>query len=167
MKDDVSGQLLEYISTVTVAATTQPIVCRDYFLEKPELELNFEISYLGDNFHDWFLNKVEKPFGGSRVCARMLKMPLVDAHIITEIGGKSKVETTLAEVFSLMAAQPGGESGSLFTNGSGNIFYVPDHEGELRSVSISWDDFGWSLNAYCIDNPFGWESYCLVFSRQV
>ncbi|MEK7195270.1 MAG: hypothetical protein AAB655_01085, partial [Patescibacteria group bacterium] len=130
--------LLTPVGTVTVAATTTSFVAKDRFVVNTKQNAPVKIAYLWDDFRAWFTDKVEQPFEGSTLKYGKLSRSSVDGSIIAELGGEEKAETTLAEIFSLMAAQmaaqPSGESGPLLTNGYANIFYVRDAKGVLRAV---------------------------------
>jgi hypothetical protein len=89
----------------------------------------------------------------------------VDGPIINELGGEAKAETTLSEMFSLMEKQKNGESGVLLNNGYANIFYIRDQNGVLRAVGVDWDDGGWYVGAYSVEDPGGWRVGRQVFSR--
>ena len=154
--------LLEFISTINISATTGRFVTRDKF----KLKKNSGIcSYLGDNFTNWFLGKIEEPIGEQTLRYAKLRKSSLDSPIISELGGEEKAETTLAEVFSLMDKQFSGEEGVLLTNGWANIFYVKDRSGVLRSVIVYWYDGGWGADAYEVSYPYGWHAGNQVFSR--
>lgn len=57
--------LLTMVGTVDVAATAVPFVARDRFVKNTAKNTPVKISYIWDNFIEWFLDKVEQPFGGS------------------------------------------------------------------------------------------------------
>jgi len=89
----------------------------------------------------------------------------VDGPIITELGGKEKAETTLAEIWRLLLKQPKGQGGALPTNGCASIFYVKNTSGVLRAVNVNWNDGGWNVNVNSIENPNPWNVGNRVFSR--
>jgi hypothetical protein len=157
----VPEPLLELLDTVTVPATTERFVARDHFTGKAPVK----ISYLGDNFTEWFLNKTEEPFAGSVLAYHRLLKGSVDGPIIAELGGEQEAETTLAEMFALMEKQANGESGALLTNGYANIFYIRDVNGRLRTVRCDWIVDGWGVGAYSVEDPRGWGGGRQVFSR--
>jgi hypothetical protein len=126
-----------------------------------------KISYIGDNFTTWLLGKTEERAGSGEAVLRYhtLNKSSVDASIIAELGGETQAETTLAEVFALMAKQANGEAGALLTNGYANIFYVRDVNGVLRAVDVDWDDDAWSVFALSVEDPRGWCGGGRMFSR--
>ena len=159
--------LLIPIGTVDVVATASPFVARDRFVVNTKQNAPVKIAYLWDDFRVWFTDKVEQPFEGSTLKYGKLSRSSVDGSIIAELGGEEKAETTLAEIFSLMATQPNGESGPLLTNGYANIFYVRDAKGVLRAVRVRWyaDGGGWRVNALSVTGQDGWFDGRRVFSR--
>lgn len=51
--------LLEFVSTVIVSATTVKFVAKDRFVINAKRNAPVKISYIGDNFREWFLGKIE------------------------------------------------------------------------------------------------------------
>ncbi|MBU2028765.1 hypothetical protein KJ761_02640 [Patescibacteria group bacterium] len=163
--EPVPESLLEFIGTVEVLATTEKFVARDNFVRDVSKKARVKISYLGGNFTEKFIGKIEEPFAGGILRYRKLRKSSVDGPIITELGGEQKAETTLAEIFALMERQGNGQSGSLLTNGYANIFYIRDINGVLWAVSCAWYGAGWSVFAYSVESPHGWHAGHQVFSR--
>ena len=89
-----------------------------------------------------------------------------EAAIIPELGGETKVETTLSEMFSLIRKQPDGEEGVLLNNGWANILYIRDQNGVLRAVGVRWGDGGWGVDAGSVEDSGGWDAGHQVFSRK-
>jgi len=167
----VATSILIMVGTVTIAPTSEAFVAKDKFVIIKETILHatskVKISYINENFKSWLLEKVEQPFAGSELCYQKFTKNSPDAPIIAELGGETKAETTLTEMFSLMEKQPCGENWTLLTNGYANIFYIRDVDvnGVLRAVDVHWDDDGWSVNAYDIGLPSAWRAGRQVFSR--
>ena len=157
--------LLIPVGTAMVTATTTLFVASDRFVVNTEKNAPVKISYLGDNFMDWFLGKEEQPFGGSTLNYGRLSRSSLDGPIIAKLGGEAKAETTLTELFSLMEMQKNGESGPLLINGYANIFYIRDVNGVLRAVSAYWNSDGWRVAAHSIAGPHWWGGGDQVFSR--
>lgn len=153
------------IATFTVSATTEKFVAKDKFKVDTNKKAKVKISFLGDNFKEWFLNKVEDPFSGSTVSGRNLEKNSVDGPILGELGGNEAAETTLMELYAAMAAQPNGESGNLLNNGWANIFYIKDINGTLRAVSVRWYGAGWYVRARSVESPYKWRADHRFFSR--
>lgn len=157
--------LLEPTGDIRLEATNGDFCVEMFFkLNKEENGLP-KISSIGDNFTTWFGRKVQKPIKAGTLCYHKLRESSVDGPIITALGGEAKAETTLSEMFSLMEKQKNGEDGCLLNNGYANIFHIKDQNGVLRAVSVYWDDDGWDVRAYSVDDPDRWGGGCQVFSR--
>lgn len=153
------------IGTVAIPATKTPLIARDRFVVNTEPDAPVKISYLGDNFKEWFLDKIEEPFESSTLRSAKLSRSSVDGPIIAELGGEEKAETTLTELFSLLEKQPDGKPGSLLTNGWWNILYIKDANRVLRAVFARWDGHGWGLFADAVASPSPWLGGNPFFSR--
>ncbi|MBU4223902.1 hypothetical protein KJ934_01610 [Patescibacteria group bacterium] len=154
-------KILEFVSTVTVSATTKKFVVRDY-VQKLRKTKNV---YASSNFEKLFFDKTVEPISEQELNYHKLTKNSVDGPIIDELGGEAKVETTLAEMFSLIALQPNGEDGVSLTNGYANVFYIRDVVGVLRAVCCYWHDVGWNLSAFSVELPYAWYDGRQVFSR--
>lgn len=161
----IMNLLSAIISTFSVSATTDKFVAKDKFKEDTGKKSKVKISYLSDNFKEWFLGKTEVPFAGSTVHGRKLEKNSVDGPILAELGGNEAAETTLTELYVAMAAQPNGENGNLLNNGWANIFYIKDVNGTLRAVRVRWNDDGWVVSACTVEYPHEWHADFRVFSR--
>lgn len=160
--------ILEFVSTVKIPATTGSFVAKAKFVVNITDEASVKISYVWENFREWFLNgdgKTEGPTDEQTLSYAKLRKASVDAPIIAELGGEEKSETTLSEMFSLMEKQGKGEAGVLLNNGYANIFYVRDSAGMLRAVGVRWYDGGWDVFAYSVLDAGGWGDGDQVFSR--
>ena len=157
-------KLLEFVGTISVSAVKEFVAKKKFVINIGDNAL-VKVSYLGDNFREQFLGKIEKSFPGSELRYQKLMKSSVDDSIINKLGGKAKAETTLAEVFSLMEKQGNGQSGALLTNGWWNIFYVHDINGVLRTVLIYWSGVGWHVDAHSAEHRACWFADYLVFSR--
>ena len=168
--------LLDFIGTIKVTATKSKFVAKDNFVLDTSDKAEVKISYLGDNFKAWFLagvGKIEDPiskqilrYGKLRKSATDMPRKPGEAAIIPELGGETKVETTLSEMFSLIRKQPDGEEGVLLNNGWANILYIRDQNGVLRAVSVDWSDGGWDVSADSVENSNEWSAGRQVFSRK-
>jgi len=167
----VAVAILMMVGTVTIAPTNKIFVAEKNFVINTETNLHptakVKISYINENFKSWLLEKVEQPFAGSELCYQKFTKNSPDAPIIAELGGETKAETTLTEMFSLMEKQPCGENWTLLTNGYANIFYIRDVDvnGVLRTVDVSWYGDGWNVRASDVDGPGAWNADHQVFSR--
>lgn len=149
---------------------------------KVSLEKNapVKVSYVGDNFTNWFLGKIEnkedvgeaipgdglyrKP--GRQNDAKettfrfhTLTKNSVDGPIIAALGGETNAETTLVEIAGCMKQQANGEQGLLLTNGDANIFYVRDSALVLRAVRVDWGQGGWGVDASSVSDKHEWHPH--------
>ncbi len=160
--------ILEPVSTVVVPATTSNLVAKEEFVRDTGRKAEVKISYLSDDFTEWFLSdsgKTEDPITEQTLRYHKLRQSSVDGPIIAELGGVEKSETMLSEMFALMEKQGKGEDGVLLNNGYANIFYIKDQNGVLRAVRVDWLGGGWGVSAYSVGNPRGWYDGRQVFSR--
>lgn len=131
-------------------------------------ELMRYVHVTGD-FKGFFLGKTETMKQGETTLRyHTLNHDLDDNSIVAELGGETKAEESLAEVYALLAVQPNGEHGTLLNDGHANIFYVRDINGVLRCVSMYWEnDHGWILDACSVGMAPGsaWRAGEQVFSR--
>ena len=151
--------LLDPIGTVNVLASTDTLIVSDEFVVGKN-----GISYIGENFKQWFYSKVEAPSAATILRRANLTRNALDDEIRKEIGGVSG-KTTLGQVLCLIKRQKNGKAGVLLNNGRANIFYVSDTSGVLRVVPVDWGGGGWSVNADLVSNPYRWHAGRQVFSR--
>jgi len=157
--------LLGFIATVNISARTDKFIAKDFFEIDTSRKAKVKISYLGNKFKAQFLGKVEELQSKVTLRYSRLNKASADEPIIVELGGETKVETTLSNVAALMENQGNGGAGVLFTNGYANIFYVRDVNGVLCAVGVCWDDGGWCVSAFSVDRPSLWLDGRRVFSR--
>ena len=149
--------LLEHIGTITLPMTTDQFIARD------QLAVGVNgITYVGENFKEWFVPKVESPGVGITLHYAKLLEASLDAPIIEELGNTT--ETMLAHIAALIKCQKTGKSGVLLTNGYANIFYVKDVMGVLRAVYVYWFGGGWGVLADSLSFPSRWDDGYRVFS---
>ena len=165
-------QILNWIGTTTISATTEKFVAKDKFRKDSK-----EVKFYGiwNNFTEWFLSgngKIEEPIDEKELRYGKLIKSSVDGPIVEELGGEAKAETTLTELHDLLKKQANGlkkqangEEGDLLTNGYANIFYVKDTSGVLRAVNVAWFDAGWIVSARSVEYPHDWFVGFRVFSR--
>lgn len=126
-----------------------------------------KISDLGSNFTTWFLGKVEATVAPSTIgYGKLLKFAKA-VVILAFLGGETKAETSLAEIFHLISLQANGKVGALLTNGWANIFFVRDASGVLRVVDVYWSGGGWCVRASEASYAVGWRGGHRVFSRKL
>jgi hypothetical protein len=161
----IKESILNWLGTTTTSATTEKFVSMDKFV-KDSKEVKFYAIW--GNFTNWFLTddgKIEEPISEQTLRYGNLTNNSIDGPIIEELCGEAKAETTLSELYDLLKKQPKGEDGDLLTNGRANIFYIKDRSVVLRAVRVDWDDGGWVVCAYSVEDPDEWNAGNRVFSR--
>lgn len=156
-------KLLELVTTVSVAAI-ESFKSADTFKVDTKKAAT-RIYYLGDNFKKHFGRKEEGASEATEIKVHKLLVGSLDAPIITELA--DKCEITLGQFFTLLSKQGKGESGPLLTNGSANIAYIHDDEGNLWAVFAFWvaGRGGWYVGAGSVGNPGRWRDGRRVLSR--
>ena len=108
---------------------------------------------------------VEEPTAESELVIHKLSENLLDAEIVYKLGGISKMEVTLSELYVLLVKQGVGQNGVLLTDGYANIAYIRDVNGNLRAVIAHWDG-GWYLDVGQITDPDRFVAGRRVVSRK-
>ncbi|MFA6353279.1 MAG: hypothetical protein WCW90_03570, partial [Candidatus Paceibacterota bacterium] len=125
----VADKLLEFINTVTVPATGN-FVAKNHFIINTAQDALVRIGWMGDDFREHFLSKIEDASGEMELFYYKLRQPSRDIPILSELGGdETRVETTLSKLWELLELQGRGQDGVLLTNGYANVFYVRDPDG--------------------------------------
>ncbi len=161
----INPPLLDPVGVIKVPATKQ-FIARDHFVVDTSRKARVKIAWLGSNFKNQFLGKIEAPAAEAKLDYAQLTRSMLDDEIRKEIGARRE-ETMLAAIWALMERQPNGESGALLTNSYANIFYVRDVNGAFWAVGVNWNSFndGWNVNANSVENPDGWNDGNQVFSK--
>ena len=162
----IAGSVVVPVGTVTVAAVTTPFVAKNHFVLNIEPSADVRISYLGETFRMWFLEKVEESFPGSTLSYGNLSRESADEYIVAQLGGERKAATTLGELFSVLRSQKNGAGVPLLMNGFANVFYIRDTSASLRVVYAYWGDAGWRVKARSIANQDTWDERDRIFSRE-
>ena len=161
-------KLLRLLGSTTVPARVTAFIARDHFKVTKGKEDKVKISFIGDNFTTYFLSgnsKAEAPAVAHELAHHELTKRSLDVPIVTELGGEAPAESTLADIWTKMEAQGGGEDGDLLTkNYAANIFYVRGAAGELRVVRVRWNVDGWHVYANPVSNPNEWHEGSRVFA---
>ena len=152
------SSLLEEVGIVNLPSTGK-FLASDHFTTNSK---EVKIAWIGENFQNNFLGKVEDPQGKTTLRISKFKKNSLDQPILDELG--SKAETTLANIWELLKKQPNGQSGKLLTNGYVNIFYVRDAKGVLWAVGVHWSSGGWHVFACSVGHPHEWRGGHQVFS---
>jgi hypothetical protein len=161
----VLPNIIKWLGRTTTRRTTREFIAKERFRKDSKEVKFYEIA---PSFKKWFLSgngKIEDPLDNRTLRYGNLTRNYSYWQIIEELGGKEKAETTLAELWDQLEKQPEGANGYLLTDGSINIFYVKDTQGELRAVRVYWYGSGWGVHADYVENPDGWISGYRVFCR--
>ncbi|TAL48807.1 hypothetical protein EPN83_03390 [Patescibacteria group bacterium] len=166
-KPEVPKLILDFVRTVRLPVQPR-FVARDCFKEDGSDTARVKTWFLGDNFKDHFLGKVEEPVGETNLAVSRLTRNALDRKIRSELGG-SHEEVALSQFWALLQAQGRGERGPLLTNGYAIIAYIRDENGPhglLWAVNASWyDGRGWGVDAYSVEDPGNWRAGHQVLSR--
>lgn len=157
-------RIIELIGTISIPARTEKFIACDHFVVDTTNEAKVKISYLGENFKEKFINKIEEPIAETKMRFGKLLKPSLDECIIKELGGEGKSESTLSGMFTLMELQPNREKGKLLINGNSNIFYIRDANDVLSTVICYWRDNGWHVRALHVAGPDRWFDGVQVFA---
>ena len=115
--------------------------------------------FLGENFKNNFLGKIEENVPATELAVDVLTKPLLDAPIRAELTHQRE-ETFLAYFYELISKQPNGEAGPLLTSGYTNVFYIRDVKNIVWAVHAYWrsGDRGWNVNADSVTDPNEWHA---------
>lgn len=156
-----SEQLLKFVGTVQVSASICKFVTRKKFVINIECNTPVKIHYFNDNFNNWFLkgnSKIEGRIKKHNLHYYQLRRSIVDGHIIEELGGKAKVETTLSDIFFLMEnmeKQKNNVDAVPLDINYVHIFYVKDQKGVLHAIYMFWSGIGWKIYANLVGSTCG------------
>lgn len=121
--------------------------------------------FLGYNFKDKFLEKIEKNISAMDLAVQTLARPSLDGPIMKELGDRK--ETSLHQLYHLVSLQPKGGKGTLVTDGRAIIFYIRDAKNNFWAVyahrSLYYCD--WRVEACSVEFPPAWGAGRQVVSR--
>jgi len=142
----VVQKLLEFFATVHVAGVAS-FVAAEKFLPGKTVD-GIKVGWLGDNFKERFLPKVEKNgVAAEELAVNKLLKNSRDPAIITELGGEEKVEISLGQFWEFLKTA----DQSLWY-----VAYIRDTGGVLWAVDAYWYDDGLYVEASSIDSPDDW-----------
>lgn len=156
-------ELLKFLASIPLSAVRH-FSAADHF--KVGVVKGVKIGWLGENFQNNFLSKVERKVKVATLKSYELLQSSLDGPIIEALGPDH--ETTLAHLWQLLVKQPNGESGTLLTNGYWNIFYIKDAKGKFWAVGAYWYAYygGWCVDANSVEYPDRWRAGRRVVSRK-
>ena len=158
-QSDPTTALLEPLETAVVAATSAPVVIRDFFTRNSGVKF----AAIWSEFKTRFFDKTENPIPEATYRKYKLLRISPDGPIIANLGGETKVEGTVTAAFALLQRQGTGGAGFLQTNGYANIFYARDKKGVLCAIRIGWADGGWVIDAISVQDPLAWNGKHEIF----
>jgi len=164
MRGESQKSLVGFNGTVRIPAIGKFVVS-DHFIRGQDTgrEVKVDIFWMGNNFANWFLEKVEEPIGAKTLSYYKLLRSSLDGPIIDALGGEEIVEVTLGRIFFLMKKQV-SEVGVLLTNSCANIFYARDINNVLRAIYVRWYDGAWRINSDSCGSPYKWLAGHRVFA---
>jgi len=115
---------------------------------------NLNISYIGQNFKDWFEETEVSPEKISPEF-KTLERNMNDKEILSELKPE---EITLNELAYILEK-------NLLEKEGFCICYIRDSALVLRAVRVFWDGDGWHVNAVSVEDPYEWFAGHQVFSR--
>ncbi len=119
---------------------------------------NHGITYVGDNFKNWFYSTSFTPTKKTTLYSQKLARSMNDTEILKEY---NPTELTLGDVLYAL------KEGLIEKSWWGGILYVKDSIGVLRTVLVYWLDVGWVVDADSVEDPGRWLDGSQVFSRLV
>lgn len=158
---------LRHEGTLRFPGTKKPFSVHKHFRINMHPRAHVQISGLNEQFLAWFGDVVEDSVPASELCAHLLQETAKTISIFSAFGGKTKVETTLTEVYFLLEKKPHGELISMLgiSTGTDNLFFIRDRTGNLRTVIARWFFGGWSLAAREDRPESSFLAECYVHTR--
>lgn len=149
-------QLFTFSGTFKMPSTKE-FVSKQKFVVDTSENARVRISYLGDNFEKYLLQKVERNIAASDLRLSKLKrlqhdLPMSDEEpgTIAGLGGLTKAETMLCEFYETLAHK------QAIGDFSRTVGYTRDDNRVLWAVHGCWYGGGWSVEADSVSRPYGW-----------
>lgn len=154
-----SMAIFDQVGIVDLPETGKFIPSEHFTYEGKEVAI-FDIK---NEFKSCYFSKIEK--SQKEVQLNISTLTKDDVMLATFFALlRSRIETTLSNIWELLKRQPNGEPGVLLTKGNlSNVFFVRDIEGHLSAVKITYGKIGWCIDA----NTYGgiWTKGDRIFSR--
>ena len=116
-----------------------------------------KILYVGDSFKKHFCSIDVKIPKKLKLKSKILEKWMLDQDILNHLKPK---ESNLGELAWALKNES-----RMLKNGYANIFYVRDKKNTLWAVNAGWSSDGWSVYAYSVTDPYGWDDGSQVFSQ--
>ncbi len=156
ISETVAKKLLERLSGAVNIPAVKQFIATEKFRPGKTID-GIKISWLGDNFKEHFLPKVEKDeVAAEELVVNKLLQNSRDPAIITALGGEEKVEIRLGQFWEFLKT-----ADQKFWY----VAYIRDTEDVLWAVSAYWDSDGLSVEAFSFDDPGDWGADDRFLSR--
>jgi hypothetical protein len=154
--ETVAKKLLERLSGDINIPVVKQFVATEKFRPGKTID-GIKVGWLGDNFKEHFLPKVEKDeVAAEELAANKLLRNSRDPAIITALGGEEKVEISLGQFWEFLKT-----ADQKFWY----VAYIRDTEDVLWAVYARWYSDGLNVEAGSLDDPFGWRAGFRFLSR--
>ena len=154
-----SNHISEVTREIIVPADNNEFIIKDKFVVDVRKEAKVKISYIGNNFLEWFMEKKEGSFPGSTLQGQSLLEDIFDIEILEELGGAAEI--TLREIYTILEQKLSSENTDYF------IGYACDIYDELREVIVSLDKEGYDIEAYTTEYPSELYLGNIIYSRKL
>ena len=149
-------KLLERLPMVTALTAVTQFVAAEKFCPGKTID-GIKIGWLGDNFKDHFLSKVESgEVAAEELAVNKLLKNSRDPAIITALGGEEKVEISLGQFWGFLKT-----ADQKFWY----VAYIRDTDDVLWAVGARWHGDGLSVAANSLDSPGEWGAVSRFLSR--
>ncbi len=95
------------------------------------------LCFFDVNFSSWFIQLEPAEVPPSRLLCREINRSANDLELITALGGEAAAETPLPIFFGALLTQLDGSPSIFGESDVLHIFYVRDHKGQLRALSVA------------------------------
>lgn len=147
----------------TTSSASPRFVAGEYFIENIIGDATVRILWIGATFRERFVTRIEDRRDDINLRPFELRAPLLSREIVARLG--EAAETSLGDLWCLLAQQPAGEAGVLAIGGPHNLFYMRDDAGTLYMIDAVWGGAGWEIGASRLDRDMPWPVRSRVFVR--
>jgi hypothetical protein len=152
-----TAKLLEPFGTPFTVPDTKQFAAKKAFVVDTSKRARVRISWLGNNFRQWMLPKVERDLAESELRFSKLTEDSLNPPVITELGDRAEI--SLHAFYETLAHK------QQIRDFAWLVAYVRDAEDELWAVGAHWLGDGWRVLAYSVGGPNGWGTGLELVSR--
>ena len=150
------NKLLERLPDTIALPAVKQFIATEKFRPGKTID-GVKVGWLGDNFKEHFLPKVEK----DEVAAEELSLNKLlrnsrDPAIITALGGEERVEVKLGQFWEFLKTA---------NQSFWYLAYIRDAEHVLWAVDAGWRSDGWAVVARSLGDPNDWFTGFRFLSR--